>query len=114
MAQTAFTLRIGTQEHAALKHLSKIEGRPINQLLNEAVKIYLGRRGTREQSLEASLANLKAYRKKDPGFRRAIAALVDAEATIKDPLEGEPFEETEQEQPKAGPVQTRVREVLGA
>ena len=116
MSRAAFTLRIDSQERNALKHLSKIEGRPINQLLNEAIKIFLRQKGRNERSLEASLASLDAYRKKDPGFKRAIAALVDAEATLKDPLEGEPFEETDFENSAkpAGPVQSRVREVLGA
>jgi predicted transcriptional regulator len=82
MAQIAFTLRIGPQERNALKHLSKIERRPINQLLNEAIRNYLREKGERERGLEASLAELKAYRKKDPGFRRAISGVVDAEATV--------------------------------
>ena len=116
MSRAAFTLRIDSQERNALKHLSKIEGRPINQILNEAIKIFLRQKGRNERSLETSLASLDAYRKKDPGFKRAIAALVDAEATVNDPLEGEPFEETDFEnsaQP-AGPLRSRVREVLGA
>ncbi len=116
MSRAAFTLRIDTQERNALKHLSKIEGRPINQLLNEAIKIFLRQKGPKERSLEASLESLDSYRKKDLGFKRAIAALVDAEATVKDPLEGEPFEETDFENSAkpAGPVRSRVREVLGA
>jgi len=66
--------------------------------------------------LEASLDSLDSYRKKEQGFKRAIAALVDAEATLKDPLEGEPFEETDFENSAkpTGPVRSRVREVLGA
>lgn len=116
MSRTAFTLRIDTQERDALKHLSKIEGRPINQLLNEAIKVFLRRKGRKERSLEASLESLDAYRKQDPGFKRAIAAFVDAEATVKDPLEGERFEEAaiENSVKPAGPVQSKVREVLGA
>jgi predicted transcriptional regulator len=116
MSRAAFTLRIDSQERNALKHLSKIEGRPINQLLNEAIKIFLRQKGRKERSLEASLENLEAYRKKDPGYKRAITALVDAEATVRDPLEGEPFEETDVENSvkSVGPVRSRVREVLGA
>jgi predicted transcriptional regulator len=116
MARTAFTLRIEVAERNALKHLSKVERRPINQLLNEAIRSYLRQKGERERGLEASLAELKAYRKKDPGFRRAIAKVVEAEATLKDPLEGEPFEELEDGGParSGGPVQDKLREVLGA
>src|SRR5437660_11043231 len=116
MSRAAFTLRIDSQERNALKHLSKIEGRPINQILNEAIKIFLRQKGRKERSLEASLDSLDSYRKKEQGFKRAIAALVDAEATLKDPLEEEPFEETDFENSAkpTGPVRSRVREVLGA
>ena len=108
MARIPFTLRIDAKERSALEYLSKIEGRPINQLLNEAIKSYLNRRGRRERSLEANLAGLRAYRKKDPGFKRAIAAYVEAEASVDDPVEGEAIERP------AGPVQTKVRDILGA
>jgi predicted transcriptional regulator len=109
MARIAFTLRIDPEERAALENLSQVEGRPINQLLNEAIKSYLGRRGRKERGLEANLAALRAYRKQDPGFQRAIAAFVEAEATLEDPVEGQPIEE--QLEP-AGPVQSKIRELM--
>jgi hypothetical protein len=116
MSRTAFTLRIEAEERNALKTLSKIEGRPINQLLIEAIQIYLGQQGRRERALEANLKNLRDYRKKDPGFKRAMAAFVDAEATVEDPLEGRPIEgdEDNNSPAPAGPVQSKVREVIGA
>jgi hypothetical protein len=116
MKRTPFTLRIDPGERAALGNLSKIEGRPINQLLNEAIKIYLSRRGRKERGLEATLADLQAYRKQDPGFRRAISALVEAEASLEDPLEGEPVagDFVEGQFRPAGPVQSKLRELLGA
>ncbi len=114
MARTAFTLRIDPEERAALKILSKLERRPINQLLIEAIKSYLSRKSRKERSLETDLRRLDAYRKKDPKFRRAIAKFVEAEATMKDPLEGQPFDETELPSESTGPVQSKVREVLGA
>jgi hypothetical protein len=116
MARSAFTLRIDAKERAALASLSKIEGRPINQLLNEAIKSYLIRRGQKERGLEANLAGLRAYRKQDPGFRRAIAAFVEAEASFEDPLEGEATEGqfVEGQLKPAGPVQSKIRELLGA
>ena len=40
MARIPFTLRIEAEERAALENLSKIEGRPVNQLLNEAIKSF--------------------------------------------------------------------------
>jgi len=115
MAKIAFTLRIGAEEREALKNLSKIEGRPINQLLNEAIKSYLSQRGQRERLLEANLASLRAYRSKDPGFRRAIAAFAEAEATAKDPLEGEVIEDVggKHLEKSAGSVQSSLREVIG-
>ncbi len=126
MARTAFTLRIETAERNALKSLSKVEGRPINQLLNEAIKAYLGQKGRKERALHDDMKRLEAYRKKDPKFGRAIAAFVEAEVATPDPLEGEPFEETEEALKSSGtstgtstakstgPVQSKVREVLGA
>ena len=114
MARTAFTLRIDAEERAALKILSKIERRPINQLLNEAIKTYLSRKSRKERSLESDLQRLEAYRKKDPKFRRAIAKFVEAEVTVTDPLEGEPFEEPDNAPQLTGPIQSKVREVLGA
>jgi predicted transcriptional regulator len=113
MARAAFTLRIDAEERNALKNLSKVEGRPINQLLNEAIKAYLRRKGQRERGLEATLKSLEAYRRKDPECKRAIAAFADAEASLQDPLEGEPFEKNEQSSGQPGPVESSIREVLG-
>jgi hypothetical protein len=111
-----FTLRIDAEESVALKALSKVEGRPVNQLLNEAIKSYLSQRTRKERSLEANLADLRAYRKRDPGFRRAIAEYVEAEASIEDPLEGEPMEGqfVKGQFKPAGRVQTKIRELLDA
>src|SRR5213075_670315 len=84
-------LRIDAEERAALENLSKVEGRPIDQLLNEAIKNYLSQQGQEERSLEVNLARLREYRMKDPGFHRAIDAFVEAEMSLEDPLEGEPI-----------------------
>jgi hypothetical protein len=116
MARTPFTLRIDQEERTALEHLSEIEGRPMNQLLNEAIKIYLSQQGPKEVSLEANLSALQKYRKRDPGFEGAIAAFVDAEAHLEDPLEGEPVDGqfVEGQFQPAGPVQSKIRELLRA
>jgi hypothetical protein len=111
MARIPFTLRIDSEERVALESLSKIEGRPINQLLNEAIKSYLNRRGQKERSLESELEALRAYRARDPRFQRAIAVFVEAEASIEDPLEGEIVEGPQQPE---GPVQSKIRDLLGA
>jgi len=116
MARVPFTLRIDAEERAALEDLSRIEGRPVNQLLNEAVKSFLSRRGPRERSLETTLARLRAYRERDPGFKRAIAAFVESEAGLDDPVEGEPVDGqfVNGELAPIGPAQSRIRELLGA
>jgi len=114
MARTALTLRIDAPERNALRSLSKVEGRPINQLLIEAIRNYLGQKGRRERTLEANLKTLREYRRKDPGFKRAIAAFVEAEASQKDPLEGEPAESnTEHPSQSIGELQSKLREVIG-
>ena len=114
MSRSAFTLRIDAEERVALENLSRIEGRPMNQLLNEAIKGYLRQKGKRERSLEANLAGLRAYRRQDPEFRKAMAEFVEAEATLEDPLEGEIVETHTAEAKPAGPVQSKIRDILGA
>jgi predicted transcriptional regulator len=116
MARIAFTLTIDEEERAALENLSKVERRPVNQLLNEAVKSYLTRQGQREISMEANLARLREYRMKDPGFQRAIDAFAEAEVSLEDPAEGEPMigEFVDGQFKPAGPVQNKIRELLGA
>ena len=116
MARVAFTLRIDAEERAALEDLSKVERRPVNQLLNEAVRSFLLRRRPKERSLEASLERLRAYRERDPEFRRARKAFVEAEASMEDPLEGELIEGqliNGRVEP-LGPAQSKIREILGA
>lgn len=86
----------------------------MNQLLNEAIKGYLRQQGRKERSLEANLASLRAYRKKDPGFRKAMQEFVEAEATLDDPLEGEIVETKSKVAKAVGPVQSKIRDILGA
>jgi len=112
MGRVPFTLRIDEKERSALENLSKIEGRPINKLLNEAIKSYLQQKSRRESALEETLARLEEYRKQDPEYRRAFDAFIEAEATLDDPAEGEPFEELDAKPSR--PVQKKVREILGA
>jgi hypothetical protein len=114
MARTALTLRIDAPERDALRSLSKVEGRPINQLLIEAIRSYLGQKGRTERTLEANLKTLREYRRKDPGFKRAITAFVESEASHTDPLEGEPVEpDTERPSQQIGELQNKLREVIG-
>jgi hypothetical protein len=116
MARIPFTLRIEPEERAALEHLSKVERRPINQLLNEAIKLYLSQPSRREKGLEATLESLHAYRKRDPEFKRAKAEFIDAEASRHDPLDGEIVEGqlVDGQFKPAGPVQSKIRDLLSA
>jgi len=116
MSRVPFTLRIDPAERAALENLSRIEGRPVNQLLNEAIKGFLSRRGPKELSLETTLARLRAYRERDPEFRDAKAKFVESEARLEDPLEGELIKGqlVDGRLVPVGPVQSRIRELLGA
>ncbi len=116
MARVAFTLRIDAEEREALESLSRIERRPVNQLLNEAVRSFLLRRRPKERSLEASVERLRVYRERDPQFRQARKAFVEAEASVEDPLEGQPVEGrlVNGRIEPIGPAQSKIREMLGA
>jgi predicted DNA-binding protein len=76
MTRIPRTLNIGPEEKAALENLSKMEGRPVNELLNEAVKHYLGWRGGEMRDSEATLSALRAYQKQDPRFRKRLMNLL--------------------------------------
>jgi hypothetical protein len=83
-----------------------MEGRPVNDLLNEAVKHYLGWRGGVVRNLEDTLSALRAYRKQDSEFRKAIDEFVEAEARFEDPLECGLMQE------QLGPMQRKIRDIL--
>jgi predicted DNA-binding protein len=104
----ATTFRLDPQLQEGLTLLSQILKRPQNRLVNEAVEDFLQRRSAEvEIDLERILGRVRAYRNKDSNFDAAIAAFVDAEASLgaEDPAEG-------RTRPNAGPAQTLVRELL--
>jgi|SRR6185436_9424939 len=107
MTRKATTYRIDPTVQAGLSLLSKVLGRPQNQLVNEAVRDFVARRSKEvESDLEATLESLRAYRKRDPNFERAITDYVDAEASLKeDPVEGHRAVDI-------GPAQARMLELL--
>jgi predicted transcriptional regulator len=111
MVRVAFTLRIDTEERAALENLSRIERRPVNQLLNEAIRSFLLRHTPKERSLEKSLEQLRAYQESDPQFHRARKAFIEAEASVDDPLEGQLVNRRVE---PIGPVQRKIRKILSA
>ncbi len=92
MTRKATTFRIETSVRGALEHLSEVLNCPMNQLVNEALEDFVARRSRQvEQDLETTLARLRAYRARDPHFREAVAAAVEAEAQHgqDDPAQGE-------------------------
>jgi hypothetical protein len=90
----------------------------MNQLVNEALKDYVSRRNQdAEQDLEETLASLRAYRRRDPNFKQAIASAATAEAqhANSDPVEGELVlgELVDGKLVEAfGPVQSEIRRLL--
>ena len=118
MLPKATTFRLEPNLQQGLETLSKILKRPMNQLVNEALKDYVSRRSHDvEQDLKETLATLKAYRRRDPTFKQAIAAAAKAEAQHgrSDPLEGEIVmgELVDGELVEdAGPVQSEIHRLL--
>jgi predicted transcriptional regulator len=107
MERKATTFRIDPQVRAGLFKLSALLHRPANQLANDALKEYVDRRIAEvEDDLESTLEDLRAYRKRDPNFERAIAEVAEAEAAITDdPAEGKVIE-------PIGPTRKRVLGLL--
>ena len=92
MTAKATTFRLDPEVKAQLTTLSGILDQSLNRLANEAIREYVARRTQDvEAELEATLEKLRAYRKADPGFRRAIEDAAAAEAVVAaadDPAEG--------------------------
>ncbi len=103
----ATTFRIDPVTKGGLEKLSNILGKSLNKLANDALGEYVARRTLEvEDKLESTLEDLRAYRKSDPNFDRAIAAFVEAEAAVEhDPAEGQTVS-------RIGPVESKVRELL--
>jgi predicted DNA-binding protein len=110
MTRISLTLKIEAEERVALENLTKMEGRPVSELLHEAVRNYLDRPDF--NNLEGTMSALRAYRKQNPGFKRAIDEFVKAEVGLEDPLECELIEAKTREQYSAGPVQRKIRDIL--
>ena len=103
----ATTFRIDPVVKGGLVKLAKLLRQPLNKLVNEALREYVVRRTLEvEDDLESTLEDLRAYRKSDPNFERAIAEFVEVEATVKhDPAEGRVVS-------RNGPTESTVREIL--
>ncbi len=123
MSRKASTFRIEPSVRGALEHLSEVLNRPMNQLVNEALEDFVARRSRQvEQDLETTLARLRAYRARDPHFREAIAATVEAEAQHgqDDPAQGEVMTgefvngQLVESAEETGPVQSKIHRLLNA
>jgi predicted transcriptional regulator len=105
----ATTVRLEPRLLRGLELLRGFTKKPLNRLVNEAVLGFIERRSAQvESDLQDQLARVRAYRRSDPGFERAIGELVDAETRhgARDPIEGRSRKAT-------GPAQAKVRELLG-
>jgi predicted transcriptional regulator len=100
----ATTVRLDPAVKDRLNKLSALTDQSINDLTNEALREFIQNRSLElEKALEATLENVRAVRKSDPGFKRGIAAFAKAEAALKhDPAEGKIITEST-------PAQKKVR-----
>jgi len=108
LERKATTIRLDPTLQAGLAVLGQVLKKPLNRLVNEAVRGFIEKRSAEvEADLERTLERLKACREKDPRFESAIAKFVEAEASLgrDDPMEGRP-------RPAAGPAQTMVHTLL--
>ncbi len=86
----AMTVRVDKDLKEHLSKLSELKKTPVNKLVRLALDRFVSAETQALQAeLEASLAALKAYQAKDPGFENAIQKVVDAEVkSTSDPAEG--------------------------
>jgi predicted transcriptional regulator len=96
MPNKATTVRLEPSLQRGLETLNKVLKRPMNQLINEALQDYVSRRSHDvAQDLSKALSELRAYRRRDPSFKAAIATAAKAEAEAEaehgqsDALDGE-------------------------
>lgn len=107
-ARKATTLRLDPSLLSGLELLQHVMKKPLNRLINEAVRSYVARRSAEvEGGLQDILDRVRAYRRTDPDFDKLWDEFVDAEARFgaEDPVEGST-------QKSAGPAQTLVRDLL--
>ena len=81
----------------------------LNKMVNAALATLIDKQAaTLESELDQALRNIRAYRKTDPGYKRAIKAFIDAEVAFaaEDPMEGA------REPQVVDPAVSMVREML--
>jgi hypothetical protein len=105
------TIRLDEGVQKGLQMLKAHSGAKLslNKMVNAALAALIDKQAASlESELDQALRNIRAYRKTDPGYKRAIKAFIDAEVAFaaEDPMEG-----TRQPQ-AAGPAVSMVREML--
>ena len=103
------TLRLDPATRRGLELLQGALGTTLNGLMNEGLAIYVAQRtAALERDVQANLDRIKRYRKTDPTFSKAFAAIAAEEAAHRDedPVEGVPFRE------QAGPAVHAVRRMI--
>jgi hypothetical protein len=111
MARKATTFRLDPDVQAALAVLSDVQRRPQNQLVNEAVRVWVAKRvGEVEVSLESTLDRLRAHRLTDTTGQQSMATAMAAEAAVEDdPAEGVRTEPTSIKGPASAQMLERLR-----
>lgn len=80
----------------------------LNELANAALATFIEKQAALDNELDQALRNFRAYRKADPGYKRAIKAFIDAEVAF---AAGRSMEGAREPQ-VAGPAVSMVREML--
>lgn len=87
----ATTVRLDPQLQEGLMLLQAVLEKPLNRMVNEAVRRFIETRTAEvESDLQQVLTRVRAYRRSDPNFGNAIAQFVSAETSLasNDPVEG--------------------------
>ena len=105
------TIRLDKTVQQGLRVIEAHSGakRPLNKWVNIALAEFIDRQtASIAGELEQALRNIKAYRKADPGYKRAKRTFIDSEVAFasEDPMEGD------REPQVSGPAVSMVREML--
>jgi len=86
------TFRIDPAIHGGLKTLSRLLGKPVNKLVNDALLLYVkAQAGKMHVDLQQDMDLLQQYRDLDPDLTRSVNQAVQREMGYvgQDPVEGE-------------------------
>jgi predicted nucleotidyltransferase len=74
MVVKATIVRLDPDSHAALGNMSKLLGRPMNKLVNEAVRDYLLKESPAEREMTGTLTRLREFRAHNSSHSEALQA----------------------------------------